>query len=65
MWNNQKQQNNQYWNSPVEYPSRECKHDINESKEHAQSNIQGECPGTETSRELFICRTRLTYVKEA
>ena len=32
---------------------------------HVQSNIQGECPGAETSRELCICRTRITYVKEA
>ena len=45
------------WNSPVEYPSWIGK--------HAQSNIQGEFPGTETSREMCICRTRLTYVKEA
>ena len=56
----------QTWNSPVEYHRRECKHDIKGvQKKHAQSNIQGECPGTETSRELCICRTRLTYVKEA
>ena len=34
-------------------------------RKHVQSNIQGECPGTETSRELCICRTRTTYVKEA
>ena len=51
---------------PVEYSSRECKHDIKESKrKHVQSNIQGECPGAETSRELCICRTKITYVKEA
>ena len=34
-------------------------------RKHVQSNIQGECPGAETSRELCICRTRITYVKEA
>ena len=32
---------------------------------HVQSNIQGECPGAETSRELYICRSRIIYVKEA
>ena len=32
---------------------------------HVQSNIQGECPGAETSRELCICRTRITNVNEA
>ena len=34
-------------------------------RKHVQSNIQGECPGAETSRELCICRTRIIYVKEA
>ena len=29
-------------------------------RKHVQCNIQGECPGTETSRELRICRTRTT-----
>ena len=32
---------------------------------HVQFNIQGEYPGAETSRELCICRTKITYVKEA
>ena len=34
-------------------------------RKHVQSNIQGECPGAETSTEFCICRTRITYVKEA
>ena len=32
---------------------------------NVQSNIQGECPRAETSSELCICRTRITYLKEA
>ena len=48
-------------NSPVEYPKRGFKHDIKESEsKHVQSNIQGECPGAETFRDLCICRTRTT-----
>ena len=43
------------WKSPVEYPSRESKHDIKESE---GNNIQRECPGAETSREVSIYRTR-------
>ena len=34
-------------------------------RKHVQFHIQGECPGAETSRELCICRTGITYVKEA
>ena len=29
-------------------------------RRHVQSNIQGECPMAETSRELCICRIRST-----
>ena len=46
------------WKSPVEYPSRVCKHDIKESK-GSMSNIQGECPGAESSRELRIIEPEL------
>ena len=42
----------------MEYPSRECKYDIEEPEgKHVQSNIQGECPAAEISRESHICRT--------
>ena len=34
-------------------------------RRHVQSNIQRECPGAETSKELCICRTRTTHVKKA
>ena len=43
------------WNSTVQYPSRKCKHDINESEE----NIQKECPGTETSRGCAFAESEL------
>ena len=54
----------QAWNSPVEYPSMECKHDIKESKGNMfnpifKQNVQMQKhPGS-------ICRTRTAYVKKA
>ena len=53
---------NRHKNNQLQYPSRECKHNIRESEGnlHVQSNIQGECPGAETSRELRSRRTRTT-----
>ena len=44
---------------PVEDPSRECKHHIKAS-EGNMFNIQGECPGVETFRELYIYRPSTT-----
>ena len=53
------------WNSPVEYATRECKHDINESKVIMFNSIFKEnIQGGGTSRVLCICRTRTTQVKK-
>ena len=61
---------NQVWNSPVEYPSRECKHDIKESKGNMfnpifKENVQGQKhPGICVFAEpelLMLCVTTVHY----
>ena len=60
-----KRQKGNQLQSPVENLSGEWNQDIKESEGNIQSNIQGECPKAETSRELRICRTRTTWSQKA
>ena len=52
------------WNSPVEYPSRECKHDIKESEGNMSNpifkeNVRGQkYPGSCTFAELELLNYR-------
>ena len=48
------------WNSPVEYPSSECKHDVKESKGNMFNQIFKENVQRQKHPELCICRTRTT-----
>ena len=53
-------------NSPVEYPSRECKHDIKESKENIFNPIFKENVGNiqgvvHLQNQNYLCKESLNY----
>ena len=53
----------QVWDSRIEYPSWESKHDTSKSEGdmyNQRSKIQKECPGTETFREVRVCGIKTT-----